>query len=217
MENMFNLEQSITDWRQQMLAAGIQSPVPLEELETHLREEIAQMMNSGLGGAEAFQLAVQQIGPAQPLRNEFKKAGTSRPSLNWKLFEVLFQGYTVLYPVLVGGLVFVFKNGVFSEMTASRQISSLAAAVSFSVFAWSIHWSSGRFPAVRTNQIRDAILIPVMLWLVTFAYLIMPHLGLAESQRAVISLWGFAPFGIVLGWVWGFTTAKRKATAIAAV
>ena len=37
---MFNLEQAIAEWRQQMLATGIQTPVPLEELEIHLREEI---------------------------------------------------------------------------------------------------------------------------------------------------------------------------------
>jgi len=37
---MFELEKSIADWRRQMLAAGIKSPLPLEELEIHLREEI---------------------------------------------------------------------------------------------------------------------------------------------------------------------------------
>ena len=37
---MFDLEQSISEWRRQMLAARIPTPVPLEELEIHLREEI---------------------------------------------------------------------------------------------------------------------------------------------------------------------------------
>ena len=36
---MFNLEEKISEWRKQMLAAGIRSPVPLEELEIHLREK----------------------------------------------------------------------------------------------------------------------------------------------------------------------------------
>ena len=44
---MFDLEKSIADWRTQMLAAGIKSPVPLEELESHLREEITQQTKSG--------------------------------------------------------------------------------------------------------------------------------------------------------------------------
>jgi hypothetical protein len=41
---MFDLEKSIAEWRTQMLAAGIKTPVPMEELEIHLREEIEQQM-----------------------------------------------------------------------------------------------------------------------------------------------------------------------------
>jgi hypothetical protein len=72
---MFNLEQSIAEWRQQMLAAGIKSPVPLEELEIHLREEIEQQMKSGLNEQDAFNSTVQKIGEAGLLKMEFKKAG----------------------------------------------------------------------------------------------------------------------------------------------
>jgi hypothetical protein len=70
---MFDLEQSITNWRKQMLAAGIKSPVPLEELEIHLREEIERRVNSGLNEPEIFNSAVQKIGQAKPLKTEFKK------------------------------------------------------------------------------------------------------------------------------------------------
>ena len=31
---MFDLEKAITDWRKQMLAEGIKTPLPLDELET---------------------------------------------------------------------------------------------------------------------------------------------------------------------------------------
>ena len=36
---MFNLDQSITEWRRQMVAGGIQSPRVLDELESHLRDD----------------------------------------------------------------------------------------------------------------------------------------------------------------------------------
>jgi hypothetical protein len=71
---MFDLEHSIAEWRQQMLAAGIQSPVPLEELEIHLREEIERQMKSGVNGQKAFTVSVQQIGRPQMLNREFKKS-----------------------------------------------------------------------------------------------------------------------------------------------
>lgn len=76
---MFNLEQSITDWRRQMLVAGIQTPVPLEELEGHLREEIERQTRSGLSGRQAFESAVQQIGRAGALKNEFQKTNPLTP------------------------------------------------------------------------------------------------------------------------------------------
>ena len=71
---MFNLEKSIADWREQMLAAGIKTPVPLEELEIHLREEIERQMKSGLGEQKAFEISIQQIGQPKRLKNEFNKS-----------------------------------------------------------------------------------------------------------------------------------------------
>ncbi len=70
---MFHLEQSITEWRTQMLAAGIKSPVPLEELESHLREEIQQQLKLGQEEHRAFEISVQKIGRPELLENEFQK------------------------------------------------------------------------------------------------------------------------------------------------
>ena len=70
---MFDLEKAIADWRKQMLAAGIQTPAPLEELEIHLREEIEMQMKSGLSEQEVFNAAVLQIGQTDVLKTEFAK------------------------------------------------------------------------------------------------------------------------------------------------
>ena len=72
---MFNLESKISEWREQMLAVGIQSPVPLEELETHLREEIDRQMRAGTNEQIAFEVAQAQMGRAEPIKVEFKKVG----------------------------------------------------------------------------------------------------------------------------------------------
>ena len=71
---MPDLEKSIAEWRKQMLAAGIQTPVPLEELEIHLREEIERQVKSGLHETGAFYSAVQKIGQPESLKGEFKKS-----------------------------------------------------------------------------------------------------------------------------------------------
>jgi hypothetical protein len=72
---MYNLDQAIAKWRRQMLSAGIKSPVPLEELEIHLREDVEQGMRSGLTAQAAFETSVQRMGKADGLKAEFTKAG----------------------------------------------------------------------------------------------------------------------------------------------
>jgi len=100
---MFNLEQSITAWRNQMLAAGIQTPVPLDELELHLREEIEQRLRAGFSPQAAFEAAAQQIGQPQSLKTEFNK--TERPFMNRKLallvgIFILLFGTAMILPAL---------------------------------------------------------------------------------------------------------------------
>jgi hypothetical protein len=87
---MLDLEQSISDWRKQMLAAGIQTPVPLDELEIHLREEIERQMKSGLNEQESFKVAARQIGHASALKNEFQKANL--PTIGTKRISAIAAG-----------------------------------------------------------------------------------------------------------------------------
>jgi hypothetical protein len=70
---MFNLDQKISEWRRQMLAAGIE-PGLLEELESHLRDELERQEAAGMIEAAAFENAVRQIGQPQVLKDEFAKA-----------------------------------------------------------------------------------------------------------------------------------------------
>ena len=209
---MFDLEPAIAEWRKQMLAVGIKTPVPLEELENHLREEIERQMKSGLSEQKAFGLAVQEIGKANMLKDEFEKVQASKETRQWKYFEIFFWVNIFLIPLLVIGQAFFFKNGVFSEMTTSQQMAMLTAAVIFSLLAWVMRLWHGKFPVLRTNRIRDAIFVPVLLWVIG-CIIILPRCDFTDAQRALVSMWAFAPFGFLLGWCWGFVTAARKQVA----
>jgi len=72
---MFDLETAIAEWRQQMRAAGIQSPQTLAELECHLRDAVEQHLKSGLNKPAAFHAAVGDLGNAGLLKREFAWAG----------------------------------------------------------------------------------------------------------------------------------------------
>ena len=75
---MFDLESSISAWRSQMLASGIHAPVPLEELESHLRDHIQQLTASGQSAADAFAIAAARLGDAPALKKEFTKVSRNR-------------------------------------------------------------------------------------------------------------------------------------------
>ena len=70
---MFNLEQSISEWRGQMLSAGVKNPDIVDELESHLREDWARRVESGESEEQAFEGAVQSVGQASLLKHEFAK------------------------------------------------------------------------------------------------------------------------------------------------
>ena len=73
---MFDLDQAIAEWRRQMAAGGVKAREVLDELESHLREEVEQQKLAGSSPEQAFELAVQQIGQAAALEGEFGKVGT---------------------------------------------------------------------------------------------------------------------------------------------
>ena len=69
---MFDLEQSISAWSNQLLAAGIPADAAAE-LESHLRDDISQQMQSGIEVEAAFRAAASRIGPAVALKKEFSR------------------------------------------------------------------------------------------------------------------------------------------------
>ena len=214
---MFDIEQSISDWRKQMLAAGIKTPVPLEELEIHLREEIEHQLKSDTNAQRAFEVAVQQIGKVNMLKKEFKKVEETKGKCDDKPLQILLLVVSSLIPLLVGSMAF-FKIGGFSQLTFGQRMSSLAAMVSFSFLMWCGRFSCKILPVIHAKRIRDAIAISnfglVMLWWMVFVQIILPRHDFTTGQLQVTVLWEMMiPLGAWAGLMWGIETAARKKVA----
>ncbi|HHS13406.1 MAG TPA: hypothetical protein ENN03_06515, partial [bacterium] len=81
----FNMEQKIGDWKKHLSSRGSFLPEDLEELETHLREEINELRRGSLDAEEAYFIAIKRLGKTDALSREFYKINAQ--SL-WKhLFE----------------------------------------------------------------------------------------------------------------------------------
>ena len=145
---MFNLETAITEWRRQMVAAGIKTPVPLEELESHLRDDIEQQMGSGVTDQQAFEAAVGRIGQADALDGEFKKADGTKCSARscWQLAWIGSFGPVVTVLLNLAGL-FVFHRSssvVFSHKWWSAWIPSYAVWMIFTLSGFAISCNNWR-------------------------------------------------------------------------
>jgi len=70
---MFELERAISDWRREMHSRGIKGSDRLNELESHLRDDMEEQVRSGMEIQRAFDAARGRIGQSDSLGLEFKK------------------------------------------------------------------------------------------------------------------------------------------------
>ncbi len=70
---MFDLEAAISQWRRQVESTWIGDQSALAELEDHLREEIAALVQSGHADEEAWREAASKLGDPVAIGHEFSK------------------------------------------------------------------------------------------------------------------------------------------------
>jgi hypothetical protein len=218
---MFDLEKSIADWRKQMLAAGIKTPVPLEELEIHLREEIERQVKSRISAQEAFADTVQQIGKADMMKNEFEKVDGAKELRAWKQIQIIFFAGLGVISLFIAAFI-IFKPGGFSEATPAEQMSGLAAVAVMILLAGGGYLGCGFFPVILNKRMRDAICnsscVLLVIWWVIFFNVILTRFDFMMSQLFVTIFWGFAvPFGAFAGFVTGLEKAARRNSAMASL
>jgi len=189
---MFNLEQAIAEWRQQMLAAGIQTPVPLEELENHLREEVEQQTAMGLTPPAAFPIAVERVGQGNLLGAEFKKAGgvdRARLCQAANYFCALLLGVYVLVSLFAMSRNNLSRDEWWLGLAAQGSLLGLIYFV----------WTAGPrfFPLVRSGRVQSAFGllggISGAVWLMAFARLVLPRFDFNTGQLVVAVLWAMVP------------------------
>jgi hypothetical protein len=70
---MFEVERAISDWRREMQGRGIKGAETLDELESHLREDLEAHVRSGMEIQQAFDAVRAGMGQSESLGLEFKK------------------------------------------------------------------------------------------------------------------------------------------------
>ena len=171
---MFDLEQAIADWRQQILAAGIKTPVPLVELEIHLREDIAQQMQSGVDGQKAFNSAAHKMGHADVLKREFKKASTPMETKFVELAGIACVAVAVFFSLWTFLFLFDHETGLMVK------VSGLAAVATI---RFGLEILTGQFLPVIRDQLARTVFgfidcLGGVVWMRLFIINFLPHMML---------------------------------------
>ena len=75
---MDSVEPQIAEWRAHVAGAPAVDGRDLDELEDHLRDQIAELRAAGLAADEAFLVAVKRMGDVDALSREFAREHSGR-------------------------------------------------------------------------------------------------------------------------------------------
>ncbi len=136
---MFNLEKEINKWKKSLRKSQALEDGYIEELESHLRDEIEKEIALGLSAEEAFIKAKTSLGNSEKLAGEYYKSDTKLisgrppwhepvwvPSLFYNYFKIAIRnfkrhfGYSMIN---VGGLAIGFAVCIFIMMYIKFELS----------------------------------------------------------------------------------------------
>lgn len=199
---MFNLEMAIADWRRQMADGGLTDLKVLDELEAHLREDLAARMGMGEDGEGAFRAAVRRLGSSSALTAEFVKSGGGpRPSLFWVAWA---RGLTWLAGLAYFWILLMGVKALFHAETSLLERVLGATAVGLTPLSpWMGRLLYQFVPALRGDRARRvfqwACLGSALVWMALYGLVVVPRLDFPVLQMFVLTLWTICLPGMAIG------------------
>ena len=159
---MFNLEKAIEEWRRRMMAGGITEREVLDELESHLRDDTEQRVRQGMSDEAAFKGAVEALGHARALQQEFTRARPSalKQSAATLCIRVCCWG-SAAFVGAIGGWALFLTEASMSVASALRFAAVLFAALYF----LKLPFLYQRLPLMRSPASREGIrFLSILAW-----------------------------------------------------
>ena len=221
---MLDLVSQIRSWRENLAAEAVYGPADLDELEIHLREELASLTGQGLSEQEAFAVACLRLGDSKRLSPEFAKVNTDlvfKKRLFWMCAGVLGYGLiTKLAALLSGGTILAgasagLTGNTLGVLAESVHVLTLALAVLGLLFvvrrcteplafpAW-VQSTRGKLALFAGLAALSLVLMaaPVVLTAVYVRMLIPRDIVPVVSWVQIINLfWPMAGSLVLIGWV----------------
>jgi len=121
---MFDLGKSTAEWLGDLRQSGSFEDSDLEELESHLRDEIEQLMDHGLSLKEAFWIATSRVGNREELPDEYAKTNTQAV---WR-HRFLWMAVGILAYLVLNHFIWLLAYGT-TLVTVSFGVRSYPATI----------------------------------------------------------------------------------------
>jgi hypothetical protein len=173
---MFDLSKSTANWLGDLKQSGAFEDSDLEELESHLNDEIEQLMDHGLSPKEAFWVATSRVGNREQLPDEYAKTNSRavwRHRFLWMAVGVL--AYLVLNYLIwllsYGGTLVTVSSGIGSypatvlSLSVQILVACVALASAYFILSRDKFGISNRYRRARESGTRIIVFyaIPVAL------------------------------------------------------
>lgn len=209
---MHNLDRSIAEWRKDMSRTRGLGPDTLDELESHLRETVHALVESGIPEPEALQQAMELLGPAGEVSAEFQKLSPA----TWLPVRIVRVIAGVLSLVIVTEMVHFFQPRPWDAWLGAH-VFALGLSRVVEVLLWVlgicfvIQRSFADFSTRRAEALSRVVHV-FTAWACGLTLLGI-ILGMGYSQRTWGRLWDWHPTEIsglcVLLWQAGFLAVQR--------
>lgn len=192
-----------------MMAGGIKDPAVLDELESHLREEIEQQMRAGANEESAFSIAQQKIGRARELKTEFRK----------NRFASVLEKLMIAIAVLVAAFgIFLFSaTMILCYESWGERLAGFAALgfILLAVFGWPR--IVPLLPIILEKRKRQAVEVACLLagfGICTFYVQVIVHRFERPGQMLpVIGFWGILPIAVGFALACAIERAAQRSKA----
>lgn len=194
--SLFDLEGAILEWRRQM-AAGVAAAEALDELESHLRDDVEHRLGAGAGAQEAFESAVARMGRTDLVGREFDKAaGFSAGRERVRRAFLTLAGIPGSYPQTHMNMLTSNPNAEPRWVTYAKAAVFLAPAICLWSFA-----TVFLFPKLQMICQQTGVVLPSFYRVVAYA---------AGNQLFMVG--AFILLFVLLEWRWEGWARYRRAS-----
>jgi hypothetical protein len=219
---MFTIEQAVENWKNDLRQKQTLMETDIEELESHLREEMERLAPLGLNEEESFLIAVRRIGDTTQMAAEFAKVNAAAIWKNrffWMIAGLFASQIISNLSSFVGKLSFLTEHYFhFFGWYGAGIFNSVLYGFSLILLATVFYFSVTRSSFGRTLSKLNTLTVILSTWLlleigglllqifpaIFMAKLYSPtqtglfHLGMQYSMLVVHALWAVILIGLFI-------------------